>query len=112
MVHLFEKHERQWSMLGKQDELVWSSFPWPVLRVVSSAGELTEGAIGAYVESPYHPGDKSKSLKERIKEHIRRWHPDRFDTRLLPKVVERERTEVKEGADTVVRSLTNLLMST
>ena len=104
IVHLFEMHEQQWSMLGQQDELVWSSFPWPVLRAVSSAGELTEGTIGAYIESPYH-GD-SNSLKERIKEHIRRWHPDRFDTRLLPKVVERERDAVKEGARTIYRILT------
>jgi hypothetical protein len=54
-------------------------------------------------------GGKGVDMKERIKKHIRRWHPDRFETRVLPRVVERERAVVKEGADVVVRSLLNLL---
>ena len=42
-----EIHEQQWGLLEKQEDLVWSDFPWLVLRVVSSAGELTDtGAIG------------------------------------------------------------------
>jgi hypothetical protein len=111
VIRLFATHERQWSMLPNQGDLRWDSFPWPMLKMANNPTDLTEGAIGAYVGSPFHPGDKSKSMKERIKDHIRRWHPDRFDTRLLPKVVEEERAIVKEGAGAVVRSLTNLLMA-
>src|ERR1700722_1951782 len=111
VIRLFATHERQWAMLPNQEDLHWGSFPWPMLKMANNPTDLTEGAIGAYVGSLFHPGDKSKSMKERIKDHIRRWHPDRFDTRLLPKVVEEERAMVKEGAGAVVRSLTNLLMT-
>ena len=53
--------------------------------------------------------DKGRSQRDRIKEHIRRWHPDRFDTKLLPRVVEGDRENVKEGAGAVVRGLNDLL---
>jgi NACHT domain len=114
VIQLFSTHEKMWGIVAGGDNLRWDSFPWPVLRWVGGIGELTEGAIGAYVGSPWYPegdggGGKGVGMKERIKKHIRRWHPDRFEMRVLPRVVERERAVVKEGADVVVRSLANLL---
>jgi hypothetical protein len=58
------------------------------------------------LQSPLHADkDKSRTPKDRIKEHIKRWHPDRFETMLLPKVAENEREKVKQGAGTVARYL-------
>jgi hypothetical protein len=62
------------------------------------------------MQSPLYPDkDKSRTPKDRIKEHIKRWHPDRFETKLLPKVVEDEREKVKYGAGNVARYLSDLL---
>ncbi|KAJ8691928.1 hypothetical protein PTI98_011447 [Pleurotus ostreatus] len=108
---LFQTHETQWSRLTTLEELTWDSFPWPMLKKPVSSEEITPAAVSAYVLSPHYP-DKTKSDKDRIKEYIRRWHPDRFETKYLVRVVEDDRERVKEGAGTVVRNLNDLLTRT
>ena len=62
------------------------------------------------LQSPLHADkDKSRTPKDRSKQHIKRWHPDRFETKLLPKVAENEREKVKQGAGNVARYLSDLL---
>ena len=102
----FETHHRQRSEVYNFDALRWDSFPWPILKSSFVPDELT---TTAYVLSPHYPGDAGKTLRDRIKEHIKRWHPDCFDTKLLPKVVEGEREKVKHVAGLVARCLNDLL---
>lgn len=109
VLQLFAVHERQWAALPGSGELRWHNFPWPVWKPPKDPEDLTSIHIGAYVLSQYYPGDKSKSSKDRIKEHIRRWHPDRFETKYLPKVREEDREKVKEGAGVVARVLNEML---
>ncbi|KAI0937618.1 hypothetical protein AcV5_000416 [Taiwanofungus camphoratus] len=109
VVQLFEEHERRWTRLTAMDVLSWHTFPWPMLKTPESPEDLTTIAISAYIFSPHYPGDKSKSDKDRIKDHIKRWHPDRFETKLLPKVREDDREKVKQGAGLVARNLNELL---
>lgn len=104
---LFDDHDRQWARLPTLDSLTWSNFPWPMLKKPNEPEEVTTVAIAAYVLNPYSPSDRPE--KDRIKEHIRRWHPDRFETKLLVKVRSEDRDRVKEGAGQVVRSLNELL---
>ncbi|KIP06318.1 hypothetical protein PHLGIDRAFT_91077 [Phlebiopsis gigantea 11061_1 CR5-6] len=108
VVRLFDEHEKMWARIPTLDILGWGSFPWPMLKKPSTPEELLTPAIGAYVLNPNVASEKSE--KDRIKEHIRRWHPDRFDTRLLPKVRADEREKVKDGAGQVTRCLNELLM--
>lgn len=111
VIQIFEAHERQWPKLATLDQLRWFNFPWPMLKMPSDPDEITSNAVSAYILSPHYPDkDKSKPTKDRIKDHIRRWHPDRFDTKLLVKVVDSEKEKVKEGAGSVVRNLNDLLM--
>ncbi|KAI0691846.1 hypothetical protein BC835DRAFT_1278774, partial [Cytidiella melzeri] len=107
VLQLFDDHDRMWSRLAALDSASWTSFPWPMLKKAFEPEDLTTTAIAAYVLNPYSPSDKPE--KDRIKEHIRRWHPDRFETKLLPKVRSEDRDRVKEGAGQVVRSLNELL---
>ncbi|KAF9254423.1 hypothetical protein L218DRAFT_886321 [Marasmius fiardii PR-910] len=109
LVALFAHHERLWTRIATQDELRWDSFPWPMLQKPSTPEDITLTTVSAYILSPHYPDKDKKPEKDRIKEHIRRWHPDRFETKLLPKVVLSEREQVKEGAGFVVRNLNELL---
>ncbi|KAI0634952.1 hypothetical protein C8Q77DRAFT_1054803 [Trametes polyzona] len=109
VVRLFEEHERRWTRLANMDVLSWHSFPWPMLKSPSDPEQVTYPEVQAYVLSPHHPGDKAP--KERIKDYLRKWHPDRFETKVLPKVREEEREKVKEGAGAVARHLNKLLSS-
>jgi hypothetical protein len=110
VLRVFEEHEKQWARISTLDVLGWGSFPWPTLRQPNNPEELTTVVISAYVLNQFAPTDKGE--KDRIKEHIRRWHPDRFETKLLPKVRPEDRERVKEGAGQVVRSLNELLTRT
>jgi hypothetical protein len=105
-----QQHEQQWELIREAYKIRWDTLPWPVFRRPKGPEDLTTDAIGAYVLSQYYPTDKS--YKDRIKEHMRRWHPDRFETQFLPKVNEEERETVKEGAGWVVRALNELLART
>lgn len=107
LVKLFEENERTWISLSSRTSLRWSDFPWPMLKRPSNPEEITTMAIQSYVLSQYYP-DKSRSEKDRVKDCIKRWHPDRFETKLLNKVVEEEKEKVKEGAACVVSSLNEL----
>ncbi|KAK7467608.1 hypothetical protein VKT23_004661 [Stygiomarasmius scandens] len=110
VIAMFEHHERLWQRMGTIDELRWDHFPWPMFKRPASPEEITFTAISAYILSPHYPEkDKSRPEKDRIKEHIRRWHPDRFETKMLPKVIDSDKERVREGAGFVVRSLNDLL---
>ncbi|KAH9855619.1 hypothetical protein C2E23DRAFT_723866 [Lenzites betulinus] len=109
VIKLFDDHERRWARLANMDILGWQSFPWPMLKPPKDPEQITYAEVQAYVLSPHHPGEKTS--KERIKDHLRKWHPDRFETKLLPKVREEERETVKEGAGAVARHLNKVLGS-
>lgn len=108
-IKLFEHHRGQWDKLQTTGVMIWDDFPWPVFRRPSGPDDVTAPFITAYMLSPLHPAEKS--AKDRIKENIRRWHPDRFETQLLPKVKESDRDIVRDAAGTVVRVLNDLLRS-
>ena len=71
--------------------------------------ELTSVAIKAYILLPHHPTGKSKTARDRIKNQIKKWHLDRFETKLLRKVPEEEREKVQEGARSVALTLKEML---
>jgi len=105
-------HDQQWSRIAEYTSLHWSDFPWPVLSFAGpkSPSDLTLVAVSAYILSAFDlRRDKARS-KERLREHIRKWHPDRFEGRYLKKVPEgREREKVRLGAGMVARFLNDLL---
>ncbi|KAF8908610.1 hypothetical protein CPB84DRAFT_1843500 [Gymnopilus junonius] len=106
----FEHHDRLWTRLPTIDELTWNDFPWPMLKAPSNPDDISSALISAYFQSPLWPDkEKSKTPKDRIKEHVRRWHPDRFETKVLPRVVDSEKEKVKSGAGNVARYLNDLL---
>ena len=112
-LQLVEHHERLWTRLNTLNELSWNDFPWPMDRQPSNPDDMSISNIDVYYLSSilhWHlDGDKSRTPKDRIMENIKRWDPDRFETELLPKVVEDEREKVKHGAGKVARYLRNLL---
>jgi hypothetical protein len=87
----------RWNKISTWDRLRWDSFPWPMFGMPSNPKDLHVAAIRAYVLSS-DASDTEKSAESRIKEQLRRWHPDRFESKFLPKVIEREWHKVKDGA--------------
>ncbi|KIK97603.1 hypothetical protein PAXRUDRAFT_135974 [Paxillus rubicundulus Ve08.2h10] len=107
---LLEAHRNQWDKLQTQSEtlgpLIWEDFPWPMFKRPKGPDDLTAPGIIAYMLSPIHPQDRG--TKERIKDSIKKWHPDRFQLH-LQKVKADEWEKVNEGGGSVTRILTDLL---
>ena len=87
--------------------LRFKTIPWPMLSPPSGPDDLTTNAVGNFVLSPHHSQDKSR--KDRLKEQLLRWHPDRFENKWMAKVNQEEKDAVKNGAGQVVRALNELM---
>jgi len=105
-------HDQQWDWINSRPHLQWADFPWPVLSFSNGTKkeDLTLEGVADYVFAPLRLHHDRAMSKERLKEIIRRWHPDRFEVKYLTRVVNlHEREMVREGAGMVVRFLNDLL---
>lgn len=103
----WNQYESRWAtILSSTESITFRSIPWPTLNQPSSPELIKMDAISSFLLSQAH--SQSQSPKERIKEALRRWHPDRF-SRLLSRVPENEKAKVEEGAGIVTRCLNELL---
>ena len=110
-----EEYERKWTILLQKDQaapsklLSFADIPWPVFPLFLSfkSGEeivpvtmehLTPTAIATFILPRFE--DESMSSKERdkkrkdvLRETILRFHPDKFEGRVLRQVVDSDRSE-------------------
>lgn len=111
-INLVIFHDQQWDWITKLPQLQWTDFPWPVLSFSGPTRmeDLTLEAVADYVFAPLRLHHDRTMSKERLKEIIRRWHPDRFEVKYLARVVDQHEKEmVREGAGMVARFLNDLL---
>jgi hypothetical protein len=116
-----------------QGSLTFSDIPWPVVSAhrrkpdkkgSSTAGpppmvsleDLTADAIGAFLVPPSASTSSStnvdkdkKHRKDRLRETFLRYHPDKFESRLLKRVRESDQEKVREAIGVVVRALNALM---
>ena len=126
-----EGYDRKWKVLlsGEMngDDLRFADVPWPLVnmhtrvhknkeRRTTTMEDLTEENISAFLLSR-SPGSgeqergetEKKERRERLRETMLRFHPDKFEGRLMGRVREEERANVREGVGQVVRVLNNLM---
>jgi hypothetical protein len=108
LAQLYQHHEARWRDLIAFEVLRWETFPWPMIKKPKTAEDIKESTIYAYLFTKFYP-EHNKSDKDRVKEHIKRWHPDKFNTKYLPKVIEEDKERVRDGAGAVARGLNAIL---
>jgi hypothetical protein len=59
------------------------------------------------VEEP--DGGKARTRREELRGTMLRFHPDKFEGRILPRVKKEERDAVREGANAVARAVAALM---
>ncbi|KIK67511.1 hypothetical protein GYMLUDRAFT_37656 [Collybiopsis luxurians FD-317 M1] len=120
------------------DLLGFSDIPWPILlsthknmtqsgspsnpQVRLSLEDFTRDAISSFLftssasASSIDSGDAlaeaikaKKDRKEKLRETFLRFHPDKFEGRLMPRVRPTERNQVREALGIVVRVLNDLM---
>ena len=107
---LWNEYLLKWKNIMESNDLSnslsFKSIPWPVIVQPSAPDKLIPRDISAFLLSPAHSQDVPG--KDRIKDALRRWHPDRFQ-RWLSIVDDRDKAAVEEGVGIVARCLNELL---
>ncbi|CAA7263403.1 unnamed protein product [Cyclocybe aegerita] len=112
VINLVIFHDQQWTWISSLPHLQWSDFPWPYLSFSAPKRkeDLTVEAVSEYVVAPLNICHDRAIVKDRLKDLIRKWHPDRFEVKYLALIADsQEREMVREGAGVVARILNDLL---
>ena len=115
--HLVERlrvYEETWAALRSNvagmKPLRFCDIPWPVFGDVRSGNDVTEERVREFVCHPLHEymrtpgGGQAKSTRL----ELLRWHPDKFNSKVLNRVVEADRKAVQDAAAHIVHILNEL----
>ncbi|KIJ65929.1 hypothetical protein HYDPIDRAFT_87879 [Hydnomerulius pinastri MD-312] len=130
-----QSYERRWKeLLGPQTEenqpLTFADIPWPLFAAQSLAAhepcdkiltieEFTTEAISMFVvpissnpaPAPSESDEnKKRERRDKLKETMLRFHPDKFEGRIMRRVLTKDKDRVREAVGQVARAL-NTLMS-
>lgn len=93
--------------------------PWPVFEAQSTSKrrltneDLTLDAITSFVLPRSLPGtsteEAKKYRKDRLRETMLRFHPDKFEGRIMKRVREKDRDQVLDAVGRVARALNTLM---
>ncbi|KAI0062449.1 hypothetical protein BV25DRAFT_1825443 [Artomyces pyxidatus] len=113
-----EAYDRRWAELlapaaVNPGLLRFDEVPWPVSAQspVTSAGQFTVDAISAFLfpESSGSGDELARKRKDRLRETMLRFHPDKFEGRVMRHIREEHQEAVREGVGVVVRAVTELM---
>ncbi len=119
-----ELYDAMWKALlapGDADDkmLRFEDIPWPVMvSVMKDSGrvtiaDLTTDAISTFLLPPTAGGldvdALKKDRKEKLRETMLRFHPDKFEGRIMKHVRDADRELVKEGVGIVARTINALM---
>jgi hypothetical protein len=113
-----DTYEWRWVELleSKSADLGFGDVPWPV-RGKADISRLTAEVISAFLfpvcleEEGLDDGGRARKRREELRGTMLRFHPDKFEGRVIPRVREEERHAVREGANAVARAVTTLMES-
>jgi len=116
-----DDYEARWDTLLSAGEttgqsLTFRDIPWPCHAAYSasdgqrfSLDDLTIDSISEFLfRSAKEPTEVTQKIKM-IREALLRFHPDKFEGRVMGRVLEAEKAKVQEGVGIVVRTLNELM---
>ncbi|KAF9459718.1 hypothetical protein BDZ94DRAFT_1267516 [Collybia nuda] len=114
-VNAIALYELKWEELKvnkaqlQPQQLTLTQLPWPVFEFVTDPDIITYGAVHAFVFNEMRPGAKNKTKRDRLRPEILRYHPDKFNSNILPLVHPDHVEGVMIAADRVVKLLNHLM---
>ena len=104
---LLNAYESRWSEIVERDSFECISFneiPWPMVIPITTPSSLTLDQVKAFVELPRRDID----IHDVISQELLRWHPDKFNNRILRLVRNSDLQDVGDTAMEVSRILITL----
>jgi hypothetical protein len=109
----YQVYDTKWAQLRSGvplDPINFCELPWPVLGPrVARPSDITYQRVQDFVFNTLRKGVEDKSRREKVRLEVLKWHPDKFDTKVLLKVVDHERQVTAEAAGIVVRILMQIM---
>ncbi|KAH7883215.1 hypothetical protein F5I97DRAFT_1816081 [Phlebopus sp. FC_14] len=127
-------YDKRWKELldpqtEEQEPFSFAQIPWPLLAaqhlVANNAPqkylaveEFTVEAISAFIlpssrnppaTSPKAGENERRERKDRLRETMLRFHPDKFEGRMMQRVLARDKDRIKEAVGQVARALNTLM---
>lgn len=89
--------------------VLFNQVPWPVLAKIRSPDEITQIAVTQFILNPRRNGLAGKTPRDVIKAEMLKWHPDKFNSKVMPRILSTDVVVTQQAADKVVRILTAIL---
>jgi hypothetical protein len=116
----FQLYESKWAVLRSGVELDGSGvrlisfheIPWPVINMtLNDPSQIRPEHIQEFVMHPLRVDaqGKSGSKRMRVRDELLKWHSDKFDSIVLPKVREEHKAAAVKVAGMIARVLTEML---
>lgn len=125
----WEAYDKAWDRLAmsvrpvktftfRKVSFAFQDVPWPVLPPLSrrtdadmapdvQLEDITTQNVAHFLLHPHRMPEKSR--KEKLRDAVLRYHPDKFEGRILPRIVSEDRARVQEGVSIVMRCLNELM---
>lgn len=120
-----EDYDKSWKDLlaedGEERRLKFNDIPWPIFtaqrkRDTISLDDITVEAISVFIlpnasrtKGPTSEEAEKKDRKEKLRETMLRFHPDKFEGRVMRRVSDKDKDKVKEAVGQVARALNTLM---
>ncbi len=107
-------YEDKWAFLQsnavKIENISFFAIPWPSFEDIRCVGDITKERVIAFMCHPLREHIQCAGERQArcLRSEIMRWHPDKFEGKVLGKVAEGDREAAKEAAGEVARILTVL----
>ncbi|KAF9071840.1 hypothetical protein BDP27DRAFT_461189 [Rhodocollybia butyracea] len=114
--YAWELYESKWAVLNGgtgADEveaaIPFLQMPWPQFLPVNSLDDFNADDISSFLLCTTRPGYQTQFAKQRLRQTLLLYHPDKFNPRVLPYVREEDRVLVAAGASRVTVIIHKLL---
>jgi hypothetical protein len=104
-------YDEKWAVLRADvqvNPLAFVDIPWPLFGIPANAEDITLVRVQEFLCHPQREAVLSAGLVKSLRSEMLRWHPDKFNAKVLNKIMEGDREAVMEAAGKVARFLTQL----
>ncbi|KAF8656952.1 hypothetical protein AX16_002307 [Volvariella volvacea WC 439] len=113
VIMYFSHYDKFWVALHSLTvtrALIFSDFPWPVLRNVEKPTHITPELIREFVFHPLFPGRQHLTKRDRIQVELRRWQPEKFTKMVTGKLCRDHVASIREAVHFIAGVLNTLLI--
>ncbi|EMD31933.1 hypothetical protein CERSUDRAFT_119264 [Gelatoporia subvermispora B] len=110
----FRQYHERWDVLLNSDAHIGpihgDQIPWPTHHLIQSLEDITVERVSEFLFHPVHLRLQEKTRKEMLKWEVRKYHSDKFTTKVLPRVVDWQRDLARQAAEAFTKCITQLIV--